>query len=308
MSTKLIATAFLNAETLLTGLSVTIRIWDITDPELPVLIITDDDCVEIGGGGYAYSFATYDKTKNYQWRFDGESGTAGRYKYGWSEADTEKISNVLWDEILTGATHNIPSSSGRRLRDISGPVLITGDSPGILNTAIRIQLDELASSENGAYDPAIINITEGTGRGQSRQIWEYDGVNKLAYINRDWKMIPDATSKYQLIAHSGNTHVNEGVARGGSHNTIKLNVLASSIDNAYRNQVVYLAAGIGADQAERIIHYNGATKIATISRSWGTQPEGNNKTMYSILPTGLFSPEDNVFSVIDTKEPIAQFE
>lgn len=197
----------------------------------------------------------------------------------------EAIADQVWDEILTGATHNIATSAGRRLRDITSPVLISGTSPdsgGTANTSIRIELDGDASAVDGTYDPGEICITEGTGAGQSRQIWEYDGTNKYVYVNRDWKIIPDNTSKYTIYASAGNTHVNEGLAEGGDTNKITLNSLASSVDDAYNGQTAFIAAGVGADQALRIIAYNGTTKVATVSRNWVTQP--NTGSIYAVLP------------------------
>lgn len=197
--------------------------------------------------------------------------------------DSTQLVDDIWDELLTGSSHNIATSAGRRLRDIASNVIITGTSPGTGNTSIRIELDGDASSTNGSYDPAIIIISDGTGAGQSRQIFEYDGDNKYAYINRDWKTIPDATSKYVIIGHSGDTHVNEGLATGGGETTITLNDLASSVNNTYIGQTVFLCAGTGQDQSRHVTAYDGTTKIATVDRAWNTNPVGN-ATVYAILP------------------------
>lgn len=191
----------------------------------------------------------------------------------------------VWDEVLTGATHNIASSSGRRLREHSSSVIISGTSPdtgGTANTAIRIELDGDASATDGAYDPANICIVGGTGSGQSRQIWEYDGTNKFAYINRDWKVVPDNTSEYVINGSTGNTHVNEGLATGGGASSITLNTLASGVDDTYIGQIVFLAAGVGQDQAAVIIDYDQASKVATVERAWETQPTSG--TVYAVLP------------------------
>lgn len=196
----------------------------------------------------------------------------------------EEIRDAIWNAILTAATYNIATSAGRRLRDISTSVIVTGTSPnsgGNTNTAIRIELNGDASSMDGAYDPAAINIVGGTGEGQSRQIFEYDGTNKLAYVNRDWKEIPDDTSQYTISTNSGNSHVNEGLAQGGGATSITLNTLASAVNNTYVGQVVFLFAGTGQDQARRITAYNGTTKEATVA-TWETNPD--NGTVYAVLP------------------------
>jgi hypothetical protein len=212
------------------------------------------------------------------------------------------VSNFnIWEELLTGINHNTATSAGKRLRDLASAVILTGTSPntgGTANTSTRIELDSNASSVNGAYDPAVITIVGGTGIGQSRQIYEYDGNNKYAYVNRDWKTIPDNTTEYVITADAGNTHVNEGVAQGGANNTITLNSLASSLNNAYVGQLVFLTAGTGADQSRRVIAYDGSTKIATLDRNWGINPAAG--TIYVMLPTSL--PElDNLDTTVSSR-------
>jgi hypothetical protein len=180
----------------------------------------------------------------------------------------------------------VATSAGRRLRDIASNIVLTGTSPdtaGTANTAIRIELDDDASSDDGAYDPAIVVITGGLGMGQSRQIFEYDGDNKFAYINRSWKVIPDDTSAYTIVGSSGDTHVNEGLVTGGGDDTITLNTLASDQDDVYLGQSVFLFAGTGEDQERTIIAYNGTTKVATVDRDWIVNPV-NGETVYAVLP------------------------
>lgn len=159
--------------------------------------------------------------------------------------------------------------------------IIKGTSPGG-NTSNTFILDSFASAIDGAYDPGIIIIYAGTGFGQSRQVWDYIGSTKTCILNRDWKVTPDATSKYKILYHSGNTHVNEGIATGGSSNTIILNALASNQNSIYLGQIIFITSGTGADQARMIISYNGTTKIATVDSNWIVQPD--NTSVYAIYP------------------------
>lgn len=213
-----------------------------------------------------------------------------------------EIAKAIWDRALTAANHNITTSAGRRVRQLTDVVIIDGTSPdtgGTANTAIRIELDSAASAVNGTYDPATVMIVEGTGAGQSRQIFEYDGPNRFAYINRDWKTIPDDTAVYVIMAHSGDTHVNEGVVRGGTSTTITLNALADSEDGTYVGQNIFLFAGIGQDQSRAIIAYDGESKVAIIARPWNTIPV-DGETIYGILPTGDPTTLGEQLDTIDT--------
>jgi hypothetical protein len=191
------------------------------------------------------------------------------------------VANAVWDELLTGSSHNTPTSAGRRLRQINTPILLDGTSPGT-NASTYINLDNDAVAVDGNYDPAVIGIYEGTGAGQSRQIFEYDGTLRRAYVNRDWKVIPDATSKYIMTSNSGDTHVNEGLSGGGTSNTIILNSLSSNIDDTYVGQIVFIVAGTGTDQAGLVTAYDGGTMTATIEGSWSPSPD--TTSIYAMLP------------------------
>lgn len=210
--------------------------------------------------------------------------------------DLAAIADAVWDEILTGATHNIPTSAGRRLRTLAAQIIYESTLPSqasaLSNTVI---LDSGASSTNGAYDPAIICIVEGTGTGQTRMIYEYVGSTRTAILDRDWKTQPDNTSLFMILADPGREHVNEGLVRGGSNNTVRLNANASTDDDSYLGQIVFIRSGYGADQARKIISYDGATQTATVNPNWDIVP--NTTSAYVMLPTGGFSQADLVEQV-----------
>lgn len=154
----------------------------------------------------------------------------------------------------------------------------------------QIQLATSASSTDGAYDPALVFIVDGTGAGQTRLILEYAGATRTATVDRNWKVNPDTTSEYRIMAHPGREHVNEGLAQGAGvgNNQIQLNTLASSTNDAYNKQIIFLRSGIGEDQVRVVIDYVGATKIATVDRDWDTNPDST--TGYVMLPC----PSDTV--------------
>lgn len=250
------------------------------------LVVTDAAMSEVGDGWYKYNFTTYSASVEYAIRCDGGAGLPANERYvvaGNDEPSGGLIADAVWDEIITGASHNTPTSAGRRLRTITDDVIINGFV--ISSTENTVTFDGDASSTDGAYDPAIISIINGLGAGQSRLILEYAGATKTAVVDRNWKIQPNATSEYIIVSDPGREHVNEGMARGGTANTITLNTLASSHDNAYRGQVVFLRAGTGEDQACRVIAYDGTTKIATVAHDWGTIPDST--TSYVMLPTAV---------------------
>ena len=203
-----------------------------------------------------------------------------------SSANMATIVDEVWDEPLTGATHNVATSSGKRIRTMDSNVILSDVLPSQAGVATNaIKFDGGASSVNGAYDPAMIVILDGLAAGQCRLIYQYNGSTKTAYVDRDWKVQPSTGETFAIIADPGREHVNEGLAQAGGTNTITLNANASADDDAYLGQIIFLRGGTGADQASSVTAYNGTTKVATVNKDWAVQPD--NTTTYVMLPSGL---------------------
>ena len=184
-----------------------------------------------------------------------------------------EIPFLVWDEPLTGKLHGVPTTAGRRLRELGGQIIVTGVSEGPAINGNQIILDTEASTLDGAYDPALIAIVAGTGAGQTRGIIQYEGSIRTATVDRTWRVLPDDTSEYVIYAWPGREHVNEGLALGGTSNTITLNAGASSIDGAYIGQTVFIRSGLGSDQSRQVVGYVGTTKLASVNSPWDTVPD-----------------------------------
>jgi hypothetical protein len=206
----------------------------------------------------------------------------GKLAFEALDAGIVAVPDTVWDELLTGATHNIATSAGRRLRQIAENIITDGIAQGAGTGSNQIQLATDASSVSGAYDPSVVSIVSGTGAGQCRAILEYDGSTRTATVNRDWKVLPNATSEYIITPFVDIYSVNEGLIRAATTNTVQLNALASTLNGAYVGQAVFLVSGTGQDQAGLVIAYNGTTQTATIDGTWGTIPD--TTTAYVMIP------------------------
>lgn len=112
----------------------------------------------------------------------------------------------IWDEILTGATHNVNNSAGRILRQLKGAIIEDGTAQaGGPNT---ITLANGASAVNDFYNHAVIIITAGTGQGLFGLIEDYVGSTRIATMHENWVIQPDDTSEYAIIAY-GKVHALE---------------------------------------------------------------------------------------------------
>jgi hypothetical protein len=209
----------------------------------------------------------------------------------------EEITDAVWDEVLAGNTHNVNRSAGKYLREIGGKIIHSGKAQGSGSGNNQIQLHEDdASSIDGAYDPSTVAIIDGTGAGQSRLIFQYDGTTKIATVDRNWKVNPDDTSEYIIYANPGREHVNEGLAQSGTSTTITLNALASDYDDSYYGQIVFIRSGTGEDQVGVVKSYDGTTKIATMRHDWDVIPD--TTSAYVMLPNHI-DPDGVVDAVWD---------
>jgi hypothetical protein len=88
---------------------------------------------------------------------------------------------------------------GRTQTDIISDTPAETGTAQVGSTASTIVLDLTASVVDDYYNGWIIEITGGTGIGQTRAISDYTGGTMTAIISPDWMTIPDATSTYNLF-------------------------------------------------------------------------------------------------------------
>ncbi len=104
----------------------------------------------------------------------------------------------VWDEVLTGATHNVQNSAGKRLRDIEAAFIVDeGTLQGAANST-QATLRAGASDVDNIYRGDRIIITAGSGSAEHAIVTEYTGASKVAIIAESWVITPNSTSEYKL--------------------------------------------------------------------------------------------------------------
>jgi hypothetical protein len=111
------------------------------------------------------------------------------------ELDSASI-DAIWNEVLTGATHNIASSAGRRLRQLADTVILV---EGVCD----------AASNAGTDSTGTITLEVGTttacvgqairSENQVRFIAAYDAGTRVAQLDRPWCVVPDAGDEYVIF-------------------------------------------------------------------------------------------------------------
>jgi len=199
-------------------------------------------------------------------------------------ANVAAVPSDVWDEILTGATHNIATSAGRRLREIGAFAIHSGTAQA--GNSHSITLAATADANDGVYNRNLIVITDNTGVGQTRTIVDYNGTTKVVVVDRDWRVPPDATTAYQIVPDDTPLTVDHGTAQAGTANTITIREYASDVDDTYLCNIVTIIAGTGRGQARLVGAYNGTTKVVTIcGDDWVAIPDGTS--IYVMMPYGV---------------------
>lgn len=117
-------------------------------------------------------------------------------------ATSAQLVDDVWDEDLTGATHNGATVAGKRLRQASDSATVLHEGTAQAGGSTTITLAAGASAVNDLYHDAFVSILAGTGVGQIRAIIAYDGGTKVATVSKTWATNPAGDSEYVLSGSS----------------------------------------------------------------------------------------------------------
>lgn len=118
-----------------------------------------------------------------------------------ASATSAQLVDDLADEVLTGATHNVADSLGRRIREVHEATVVEEETAQG-GTASTITLAASANANDDFYNKSQLKIVGGTGVGQTRTFKDYNGATKVATACEDWIVTPDNTSKYIITGHA----------------------------------------------------------------------------------------------------------
>jgi hypothetical protein len=111
---------------------------------------------------------------------------------------TLAVADAVWDEVLTGGTHNVTNSAGKRLRTIDAAFeVLSGIADAGTSTTITFEAGASATNEIYAGDRVV--ITAGTGVSEHGLILSYVGSTRVATMSKAWTVTPDNTSEYTVV-------------------------------------------------------------------------------------------------------------
>jgi hypothetical protein len=137
-----------------------------------------------------------------------------------STATTAGIADAVWDEVLTGATHNVNRSAGKRLRQIANERIIA-EGQTVSATTNTITLEPIGTLCVGQ---TIVVTDQDTDEKQVRFILAFDTGTDTATVDSNWCVVPTAGDEYLL------TTVRDPLVTRGDHPT---GTVGAEIDEMY---------------------------------------------------------------------------
>ena len=193
---------------------------------------------------YTLAYDAADRpTAEGQVRYKFEDGTYTRYVVlrtvttVLDSTDKAALVDLIWDEPLTGATHNVATSSGKRLRQTTAFQQI--DSTVIDASATTTMfVTGLASSVDHFHNDSMLVFTDGALAGQVRAIYDYVGETKTIILQEALTSAPANGVAFAIVSLHVHpvSQIQNGLAtsaelvtlRGADNDTLK--TLSDQID------------------------------------------------------------------------------
>ena len=184
------------------------------------------------------------------------------------------IADDVWDEILTGSSHNIATSAGRRLRQLEEAFVLAEGVIATQTDGRTLTLDTGAVDTADFYIGARLQIEEGTGAGQTRIIVAYSAA-RVVLLDSVWTTNPDTNSRYSIVAADVHVSVSDADLTEGlvvtATSTTQVTLDSGALANAdyYKETLIIFTHGTGAGQASHITGYT-AGRVVTMSPALDT--------------------------------------
>ena len=186
---------------------------------------TGDNYARLGAAGAGLTALPW----NAAWDAEAQSEVADALAAFFTSA--AQLVDDVWDEVLTGATHNVNNSAGKRLRGIDAAFEVgSGTAQSGTSTTITLAADE--SAIDNIYNGDRIVIVGGTGQGEHSIVTDYNGTTKVATMSKAWVVTPDATSEYEVVPADTDVETwnNVAVTSDGDWSELQTDVDAILVD------------------------------------------------------------------------------
>lgn len=218
-----------------------------------------------------------------------------------------RLTDVDLDDATRGGMTALPNASadaagGLPISDAGGldlDAVLSGNTPQTGDSYARLGAPAGASiaADIGTVDTVVdgiqTDLSNGTdGLGALKAIMDTSGV----VVSDKTGFRLSATGVDDIFDEALSGHTSAGsfgaamylarsnTAQAGASTTITLDASASSTDDFYNNNWIWIVSGTGAGQGNTISDYNGTTKVATVQDTWATNPSSDS--VFVIMPRG----------------------
>jgi hypothetical protein len=112
------------------------------------------------------------------------------------------------------------------------------------------------------------------------------------------KVADGAIDRATFAADTGMQSVRSNTATAGAGSTVTLDASASATNDFYKGDLIYLTGGTGVGQYRVCTGYVGATKVATVTPAWATNPD--NTSTFAVVPHGMVDLEAIAGAAVST--------
>ena len=196
------------------------------------------------------------------------------------------------DSIRIGETDITLPVSLRSATDGAGVTGLTNSSVTLTywrqgGSPTPIVAGPLTAINSAHSDGAFLEASSGSQPGTYRL-----DVPDAAFVQgADWLVVevhaPTTAGAKMQFTLTEDGLVRSGTAQSGAAGTITLDANASVVTNAYVEDLVYIAAGTGADQARMITSYITTTKVASVHKNWDVNPGADSIFLISASHGGV---------------------
>lgn len=141
-------------------------------------------------GGTIAIRGSFDKTDN--------SGGAVTFSEDARFVNSELV-DLVWDEILSKATHNVAQSAGKILRNQAAIVSIDCSIDDVTPSAISFISDCVETTDDFYIDQNLV-FTSGGLQGQSRVVSAYNGTTKLVTVDEAFSFAPADGDDFSILS------------------------------------------------------------------------------------------------------------
>ncbi len=237
----------------------------------------DNAELDYDGTGYAKANSTIGTATALTGKTGFSLASTGLDAIGQAATGMVEIAKAVWDRVLTGATHNINNSAGKKLRQLEA-VFVVDSGSAQAGTSTTITLASTASAINNIYNGDRVTIVAGTGAGEHDIITAYDGSTKIATVAETWVVTPDTTSEYELTPASVDVETwqhNVVTASGSGLPDVNTNEVADTAQTA--GDLVALLATAQSDLD--IVTGSDGTTLATAQGNYAPSKAGDAMTL-----------------------------